>query len=86
MRSDNEESPSFWSLVGELSSLALTLAFCVLIGFLAGRWLGRRLGNEEVGILGGLAVGITAAGVELARSTRRLKRFSISSRKNSHDK
>lgn len=85
MRSDGEESPSFWSLVGELSSLALTLALCVFIGFLAGRWLGRRFGSEDVGVLVGLAVGITAAGVELARGVQRLKRLGTPPRKNSHD-
>jgi len=56
-----------------MSSLALTLAFCVLIGFLVGRWVGKRLGHEDVGVLGGMAVGIAAAGVELARSLRRLR-------------
>jgi hypothetical protein len=62
--------------VGDMSSLALTLALCVLLGFLAGKWVGKRFGHEDIGVLGGMAVGITAAGVELARSVKRLNRLS----------
>ncbi|MBT3266944.1 AtpZ/AtpI family protein [Candidatus Poribacteria bacterium] len=63
-----------WAAVGELTSLAMTLAICVLIGLLGGRWIGRKLGAEDAGTLGGVAFGVVAAGYELRRVALRLER------------
>ena len=67
-------SKSGWAAVGELTSLAMTLAICVLIGLLGGRWIGRKLGAEDAGTLGGVAFGVVAAGYELRRVALRLER------------
>ncbi|MDA1193189.1 MAG: AtpZ/AtpI family protein [Candidatus Poribacteria bacterium] len=58
--------------VGELTSLAMTLALCVLIGYGGGKWIGGKFDHETTGILVGLGVGIAAATLEI---TRVIKRF-----------
>ncbi len=62
---------SSWGVAGEVSSLATTFAFAVLIGVFGGKWLGAKLGHEDVGLLVGLILGTTAAFLELARVVRR---------------
>lgn len=68
------DTKSGWAAVGEVTSLATTLAICVLIGLLGGRWIGKKLGSEDVGILAGVAFGVVAAGYELRRVVLRLER------------
>ena len=53
---------------GEAVSLAMTLAVCVLIGFLAGRWIGGKLGNADLGTVVGLMIGVFAAAWELIKT------------------
>ena len=57
---------------GEVSSLAMTFALAVLIGLFGGKWLGAKLGHEQVGLLVGLALGTTAAFLEVVRTARRM--------------
>ncbi|GIX05829.1 MAG: hypothetical protein KatS3mg115_0232 [Candidatus Poribacteria bacterium] len=75
MDESRDPRKSQWVKLSEYSALALTLAFCVLLGLFGGRWIGRKLGNEEVGTLVGLLIGIAAAGVELYRAVREIDRF-----------
>lgn len=79
--SPSGDSKSPWGPVGELSALAMTLALCVIIGLVGGRWLGKKLGSEDVGTLAGVAFGVVAAGYELRRVARRLQRYTDSARR-----
>ena len=63
---------SSWGAAGEVSSLATTFAFAVLIGVFGGRWVGAKLGHEDIGLLVGLTLGTAAAFLELARVVRRI--------------
>ena len=57
---------------GEAVSLAMTLAVCVLIGFLGGRWIGGKLGNADLGTVIGLMIGVFAAAWELIKTVRKM--------------
>lgn len=57
---------------GEAVSLAMTLAVCVLIGFLGGRWIGGKLGNADLGTVVGLMIGVFAAAWELIKTVRKM--------------
>ena len=77
MRQDGPgDSKRGLAAAGDLTSLAMTLAICVLVGLLGGRWIGQKLGSEDAGTLGGVAFGVVAAGYELRRVLRRLERRS----------
>ena len=76
LRPPSGDGKSPWGPVGELTPLAMTLAICVVLGLLGGRWIGRKLGSEDAGTLAGVAFGVAAAGYELRRVVRRLERYS----------
>ncbi|MDE0021148.1 MAG: AtpZ/AtpI family protein [Candidatus Poribacteria bacterium] len=57
---------------GEAVSLAMTLAVCVLIGFIGGRWIGGKLGNADLGTVIGLMIGVFAAAWELIKTVRKM--------------
>ena len=75
LRPPSGDPKSLWGPVGEVTSLAMTLAICVIVGLVGGRWIGKKLGSQDVGTLAGVAFGVTAAGYELRRVVRRLERF-----------
>ncbi len=50
----------------------MTLAVCVLIGFLGGRWIGGKLGNADLGTVVGLMIGVVAAAWELIKTVRKM--------------
>lgn len=76
MQSDDRDdaAKSRWVAVGDVTSLGMTLAICVMVGLFGGRWIGRKLGAEDVGVLAGVAFGVVAAGYELRRVIIRLER------------
>lgn len=73
------EPSSFWSTAGDAMSLGTTLALCAIIPFVVGKWVGERYGHADAGAIAGLALGVAAAGVELARTVKRLNRSSRAS-------
>jgi len=77
---------SHWRGAGEVSSLAMTFAFAVLIGVFGGQWIGGKLGSETMGVAVGLTFGVTAAFLELYRTVRKMNRRGLSrSTKDDHD-
>jgi ATP synthase protein I len=63
---------SVWRTLGMVSSVGLTLAFCVLLGAGAGILLDRMLGIPPWGLIGGLALGSVAGFVNAWRMVKPL--------------
>ena len=60
-----------WIGIGDLSTIGLTLAFAIVIGFFAGRWIGGKLGNQTVGSIVGFLFGTAAGFIEMFRAVSR---------------
>ena len=60
-----------WIGIGDLSTIRLTLAFAIVIGFFAGRWIGGKLGNQTVGSIVGFLFGTAAGFIEMFRAVSR---------------
>jgi positive regulator of sigma E activity len=53
-------------------ALAFLLPLTILVGYVAGRWLGERLGHQDAWALGGAALGAVAGFWQLYAFLRRV--------------
>ncbi len=74
-RRNREADPKERAVWGDLMSLGMVFPLCIVLGWLGGRWIGRKLGFGDIGALVGLAWGIAAAFWELYKTARRLERM-----------
>ncbi len=63
-----------WQVAGQTGAVGLEIVLAVLVGFLGGQWLDRKLGTAPWFQWIGLAVGIGAAIKALVRVTRAYKK------------
>lgn len=58
----------------DLASIGITLALAITIGYFGGKWIGGKLGNEDIGSYVGFVLGTAAGFIEMFRSVARWNR------------
>ncbi len=58
----------------DLASIGITLPLAIVIGFFGGKWIGGKLGSEDIGWYIGFAIGVAAGFLEMFRSVARWNR------------
>ena len=58
----------------DLASIGITLALAITIGYFGGKWIGGKLGSEDIGSYIGFAIGVAAGFLEMFRSVARWNR------------
>ena len=58
----------------DLASIGITLALAITIGYFGGKWIGGKLGNEDIGSYIGFGIGTAAGFIEMFRSVARWNR------------
>lgn len=58
----------------DLASIGITLALAITIGYFGGKWIGGKLGNEDIGSYIGFVLGTAAGFIEMFRSVARWNR------------
>ncbi len=58
----------------DLASIGITLALAIVIGYFGGKWIGGKLGSEDIGSYIGFAIGTAAGFLEMFRSVARWNR------------
>ena len=57
--------------VGDLSAIGLTLVLAIVIGTFAGKWLGSKFGNQQLGLIIGFLFGTVAGFIQMYKSISR---------------
>jgi len=57
--------------VGDLSAIGLTLVLAIVIGTFAGKWLGSKFGNQQLGLIIGFLFGTAAGFIQMYKSISR---------------
>jgi hypothetical protein len=70
-----DADPRERSLWADLMSIGMVFPIAIFLGLLGGRWLGEKLGHQDLGQWLGLGLGIGAAFWELYKTTVKLGRF-----------
>lgn len=52
---------SRWVAAMRLTGVGFFIGACILLGTFGGRWLGGKLGNETLFMIGGLVIGLAVA-------------------------
>ena len=60
--------------VGDLSAIGLTLVLAIVIGTFAGKWLGGKFGNQQLGLIIGFLFGTVAGFIQMYKSIYRWNR------------
>ena len=60
--------------VGDLSAIGLTLVLAIVIGTFAGKWLGSKFGNQQLGLIIGFLFGTVAGFIQMYKSISRWNR------------
>ncbi len=63
------------SLWADLMSIGMVFPIAIFLGLLGGRWIGGKVGHQDLGQWLGLGLGIASAGWELYKTTVKLGRF-----------
>ncbi len=58
----------------DLASIGITLVLAIVIGYFGGKWIGGKLGSEDIGSYIGFAIGVAAGFLEMFRSVARWNR------------
>ena len=60
--------------VGDLSAIGLTLVLAIVIGTFAGKWLGSKFGDQQLGLIIGFLFGTGAGFIQMYKSIARWNR------------
>ncbi len=62
-----------WRPLGELAFVGMTLVAAIVVGYLAGSYLDRKLNSEPVGLITGVVLGSAAGFLNLWRTVKKLR-------------
>ena len=74
MRGGRGRSGETWRAIGEMSTIGMVLVVSTVIGFLIGRYIGVKLGEETLGAVIGTILGAGAGFLEMFRMANKYLR------------
>ncbi|HTL97588.1 MAG TPA: AtpZ/AtpI family protein [Holophagaceae bacterium] len=75
-----DADPRERGLWGDLMSIGMVFPIAILLGLFGGRWIGAKLGHQDLGQWIGLGLGIGAAFWELYKVSLKLDRYDEAAR------